>query len=150
MIAASQGKSLNLPDLLRDNPRIILFDGVCNLCAWTVGFVFRNDTKSLYRFAWVQSPEGKEILRWCGLPDDRFDTMVTLEDGRAYYKSTAFLHVVRNLRFPWPLLWAGMVIPEALRDRVYDFIARTRYRFFGRQATCRVPEGTVRGRFLQK
>ena len=148
MIAESQ-RQMDVPDWLRDNPNIILFDGVCNLCAWTVRFVFRNDTRALYRFAWVQSPEGKEILKWCGLPDDRFDTMVTIEEGTAYYKSTAFLRVVRNLRFPWPLLWAGVVIPEALRDRVYDFIARTRYSIFGREDVCRVPEETIRGRFLR-
>ena len=138
----------NIPASIRDNPRIILFDGVCNLCSWTLAFVYRNDARSLYRFGWVQSGEGKEILRWCGLPDDRFDTMVTVESGIVYYKSTAFLRVARNLRFPWPILSVGLFLPLFIRDFAYDWLASRRYRFFGRKEECLLPDGLLRERFL--
>jgi predicted DCC family thiol-disulfide oxidoreductase YuxK len=142
------GASGEPPETVRDNPRIILFDGTCNLCSWTLRFVSRNDTKSLYRYAWVQSPQGKEILEWCGLPLDQFDTMVTIEHGRAYFKSTAFLQAVRCLRFPWPLLRIGMLVPVSFRDTLYDLLARKRYRLFGKQAVCRVPDESLKKRFL--
>jgi len=136
------------PTSVRDNPRIILFDGVCNLCASTLTFVYENDVRSLYKFAWVQSRVGKEILRWCGLPENRFDTMVTIESGKVYYKSTAFLRVTRNLKFPWPILSLGLFIPLFIRDGSYDWLASRRYRFFGRKKVCLLPEGPIGERFL--
>jgi predicted DCC family thiol-disulfide oxidoreductase YuxK len=127
---------------------IVLFDGVCNLCSRTLRFVASNDVSSVYKFAWVQSEEGKEILRWCGLPDDRFDTMVTVDEGTAYLKSTAFLRVTRHLRFPWMLLSVGFVIPRFLRDVLYGWLATRRYSLFGRTEQCSMPDARLRDRFL--
>ncbi len=138
----------SIPTTVRDNPGIILFDGVCNLCSWTLTFVYKNDLRSFYRFAWVQSEEGKEILRWCGLPDDHFDTMVMIESGQIYCKSTAFLRVTRNLRLPWPALSLGLLIPRLIRDSAYDWLASRRYHLFGRKKDCLLPVGPLRERFL--
>jgi predicted DCC family thiol-disulfide oxidoreductase YuxK len=71
-----------------------------------------------------------------------------VEDGRAYFRSDAPLHVARRLRFPWPLLFALVIVPRPLRDRVYDVIAARRYRWFGRQDVCMLPTPQLRGRFL--
>jgi predicted DCC family thiol-disulfide oxidoreductase YuxK len=136
-----QGEVGKLPTILRNAPRVILFDGMCNLCSRTLAFVRRNDTGSRYHLAWIQSPEGKEILRWCNLQDDWCDTMVVVEDGMVYFKSTAFLKVVRNLRFPWSLLGVGIIIPVRLRDWLYDGIALRRYRVFGKLKECGISPG---------
>lgn len=88
------------------------------------------------------------MLEACGLPTDRFDTMVYIESGRAYYRSDAFLRIVRHLPMCWPLLAVAGICPRFIRDRVYDLIARNRYRWFGRRETCLVPSGELKARFL--
>ena len=146
-----QGKmnaASEIPASVQNNPEIVLFDGVCNLCSWTLRFVHRNDVRSRYQFAWVQSKEGREILRWCGLPEDRFDTLVLVESGSVSYKSTAFLRIARNLRFPWPVLSLFLFVPVSIRDRFYDWVASKRYAMFGQKEECLLPEGPLRNRFL--
>ena len=137
-----------VPEAVIAHRHIVLFDGVCNLCSRTLRFVARNDVNSVYKFAWVQSEVGKEILRWCDLPDDRFDTMVTVENGTAYRKSNAFLRLTRHLRFPWMLLRVGLLVPRFLRDALYDWLATRRYRLFGRTEQCSLPDARLRDRFL--
>ncbi len=87
-------------------------------------------------------------MQWCGLPTDTFDTMVYVEDGQAYFRSTAFLKIVAHLPFPYPLLGLGWVIPQMLRDWLYDRIALNRYRLFGRRSTCMMPDKTLAKRFI--
>jgi predicted DCC family thiol-disulfide oxidoreductase YuxK len=126
----------------------VLFDGVCNLCNGWVQFVIARDPQARLRLAAVQSPAGQAILAWCGLPTDEFDTMVFVEDGRAYFRSTAFLRAVRHLSWPWPLLSVGRIVPRPLRDWLYDRVAKNRYRLFGRQESCMMPTPAIRSRFL--
>lgn len=128
--------------------RIVLFDGVCNFCNAWVRFIVARDPQARLRLAAVQSPAGQEILDRCGLPLDRFDTMVFVEDGKAYLKSTAFLRAVRYLKRPWPWLAAGFLVPRPVRDWLYDRIARNRYRIFGRSESCMIPTPDMRSRFL--
>lgn len=113
-------------ELIGDNPRIILFDGICRLCSGWIGFVYKRDPAGRFRFAAVQSRAGQALLEACGLPTDRFDTMVYIESGRAYYRSDAFLRIVRHLPMCWPLLAVAGICPRFIRDRVYDLIARDR------------------------
>ena len=140
--------SRKIPAAVIAHRNIVLLDGVCTLCSCTLRFIARNDVNHLYKFAWVQSEVGREILRWCDLPDDRFDTMVAVEAGKAYRKSTAFLRVTRNLRFPWMLLSLGFLVPLSLRDALYDWLAMRRYRLFGRTKQCSLPDARLRDRFL--
>jgi len=137
-----------LPGNLGPDDRVVLFDGVCNLCNASVQLLIRRDPAGRLRLASLQSPAGQAILAWCGLPADELDTMVFVEGGRAYFKSTAFLRVVRHFRQPWPWLSIGLLVPRPLRDWLYDRLARNRYRLFGRNETCMVPTPEVRGRFL--
>lgn len=138
----------DLPPGIGPEDRVVLFDGVCNLCNGSVRFLIARDPGARLRLASAQSAAGQAILAWCGLPVDHFDTMVFVEGGQAFMKSTAFLRVVRYLSWPWPWLSWGLLVPRPLRDWLYDRIALNRYRLFGRQEICMVPTPEIRSRFL--
>jgi predicted DCC family thiol-disulfide oxidoreductase YuxK len=129
---------------------IILFDGVCNFCSGSVNWIIRRDRLSYFRFAALQSDVGAELQRWYGLDPDALDTMIVIEGGRVYRKSTAALRIMRRLSRPWPVLLVLVVIPQPLRDLVYDWFARRRYRWFGERDECMVPTPQQRERFLSK
>ena len=126
---------------------ILLYDGECHLCQGTVRFVVARDPAARVAFAPLQSAVGRRLLAEHRLPADGA-SVVLIENGRAYTRSTAALRVARLLRFPWPLLAAGLVVPARLRDAVYDWVARHRYGWFGRSATCELPGPDVRARLL--
>lgn len=131
-----------------DSPPLILFDGVCNLCAWAVQFMIERDPGNLFRFASLQSELGQRLLAEHGIDTTRTDSFVLIEDGVAYTESTAALRVVRRLSGAWPLCYAGIIFPRFLRDPVYRFIAQNRYRWFGKQDSCLMPTPELRARFL--
>jgi predicted DCC family thiol-disulfide oxidoreductase YuxK len=124
---------------------VVLFDGVCNLCNGAVRFILARDPAGRFRFASLQSEAARRLLR----DDGRAETIVLLEAGKTYTKSTAALRIARGLRFPWPLLYALVAVPRPLRDLVYDWVARHRYRWFGKRETCLLPTPEVRGRFVE-
>jgi len=124
--------------------RIILFDGVCNLCNGFVQFVLERDGAGRFRFASLQSEAARRVLK--GEPPA--ETIVLLERGRTYLKSAAALRIARGLRFPWPILYAFVVILRPLRDVIYDWVARHRYAWFGKRESCMLPSPQMRGRFL--
>lgn len=129
---------------------VVLFDGVCNLCNATVGFLIDRDPGALLRFTSLQGEAGAALLRAHGAraPEGDPDSVLLVEDGVVYAHSDAALRIARHLRAPWRWLWALRVVPRALRDAVYRFIARNRYRWFGKAETCRVPTKELRARFL--
>jgi len=111
-------------------------------------FVYRRDHQARFKFAWVQSEVGNTIVERCGLPTNKNQTIVYIENGVPYFKSTAVLKAARLLRFPWPILAVGLVIPRPVRDWLYDRVALNRYRIFGRKERCMVPTGDLLERFL--
>jgi predicted DCC family thiol-disulfide oxidoreductase YuxK len=125
--------------------KVVLFDGVCNLCNGAVRFIIARDPAACFRFASLQSGVGRRLLKDDGPPE----TIVLLEEGKMYSKSTAALRIARGLRLPWPLLYAFIVVPRPLRDFVYDWVARHRYRWFGKLDTCLLPTPALRNRFLE-
>ncbi len=127
---------------------LVLFDGVCNLCNGAVQFLLRRDREGRLRFAALQSAAGRAVLRERGLAADDLATIVVLERGRVRLRSDAALLLARRLPFPWPLLAIFVVCPRPLRDALYDWVARHRYRWFGRTATCMLPGPENAGRFL--
>jgi len=133
---------------------VVLFDGVCNLCNRTVQFIIRRDPHARFRFASLQSAAGAAIVRQAtgrALPSaDPPESILLVERDRLYERSTAVLHVLRKLRFPWPVAYALVIVPRAMRDSVYDLIARRRYRWFGRQDVCMVPTPDLRARFVDQ
>lgn len=128
---------------------VVLFDGVCNLCNATVDFIIGHDPQGHFRFASLQSEAARPLLADCRLPARFIDNIVLVEDGTCYVRSTAALRIVKRLTLPWPVLYGLVVVPRALRDVAYDWLAKRRYRWFGRSDTCRVATPEIRGRFLQ-
>jgi predicted DCC family thiol-disulfide oxidoreductase YuxK len=128
---------------------VILFDGVCNLCNGFVQFVIERDPGARFQFGALQSEASQRLLAAAGYSSpETLDTVVLLEDGRVFTRSTAALHVVRRLSFPWPLAYGLIVIPTPLRDAIYDLVARRRYRWFGRREQCMMPTPDTQRRFL--
>ncbi len=128
---------------------IVLFDGVCNLCNASVQFVIARDPDGYFRFAALGSEAARCALNELAVTGSLPDSIALLESGGLYTRSTAGLRIARRLTFPWPLLWALMIVPRPLRDRVYDLIARRRYRWFGKRAACMVPTPELAARFLR-
>jgi predicted DCC family thiol-disulfide oxidoreductase YuxK len=133
-----------------DTGPVVLFDGVCNLCDASVQFVIKRDPQGRFRFASFQGDRGARMAREHGVDPEALDSMVLIEGSRVYRKSSAALRVARRLRFPWPLLYAFIVVPPFIRNPVYDFIGRRRYRWFGRKEACWVPDAALRARFLDQ
>lgn len=127
---------------------VLLFDGVCGLCHRWVRFVLRHDAAAEVRFAAVQSAPGQALLARHGVAHLAFDTLVFIDDDRAFVRSEAVLRIFARLPRPW--CWARVigVLPLKWRDYVYDALARRRYRLFGRYAQCVLPDPEVRTRFL--
>jgi predicted DCC family thiol-disulfide oxidoreductase YuxK len=129
---------------------VILFDGVCNLCNGFVDFVIVRDGRRRFRFASLQSAQGQALVRAAAsLPGDVPDSIVLVGTDGIFYRSTAVLRVLRGLRGAWPMLYALIVVPRPIRDVVYDWVARHRYRIFGTRDTCRVPTAEERSRFVE-
>jgi predicted DCC family thiol-disulfide oxidoreductase YuxK len=131
-----------------EEPSVILFDGVCNYCNHVVNFVLRQDRKKNLRFAPLQSAAGQRLLTEHGLDQTAFDSFVLIRKGKVYQKSTAALAVMNELPWYWKEVQILRVVPRFLRDTIYDFIARNRYRWFGRRDACMVPTADMRSRFL--
>jgi predicted DCC family thiol-disulfide oxidoreductase YuxK len=127
---------------------IVLFDGVCNLCSGVVAFLIRHDRASRFRFAPLQSELGRALQVRHGLDPDALDTFVLVDDAGAHARSTAVLRILRELPAPWRWLWPLVAVPRPLRDALYGFVARRRYRWFGRRDRCFVPTPELRSRFL--
>jgi len=127
---------------------LVLFDGVCVLCNGFVDFLLPRDPNGELTFGALQSEAGKQALRDAGLSDAMPETVLVIDDGRVYQESTAVLRVFRRLGWPWRALAWLRVVPRPLRDVVYRFIAKRRYRLTGRRDSCRIPSPTERARFL--
>jgi predicted DCC family thiol-disulfide oxidoreductase YuxK len=127
---------------------VILFDGVCNFCNSAVNFTIKRDKHAVIQYAPLQSEKGRLFLRQYNLPVDEMKSFVFIEDGKAYTRSTASLKVCRHLSGLWPLLYVFIIVPRFIRDGLYDFIARNRYKWFGMRQECMMPTPEVRKRFL--
>lgn len=129
---------------------MLLVDGVCHLCHGSVKFVLRHERQPLLLFAALQSDTGRALLRDTDLPAGFLDSLVLFEDGRMFTRSEATLRVACHLRAPWSWARVFLVLPRALRDPLYDWIARHRYRWFGRDdEVCLLPSTEMRERFLR-
>ena len=130
-----------------DAPPVAFFDGVCNLCNRSVDFLLRHDRRGLLRFAPLQGPTFAAVAR--DHPElSGTDSFVLAERGRVHVRSSAALRAAMALGGVWRLSGALLVVPRPLRDRAYDFLARRRYRWFGRRESCRLPTPELRARFF--
>ncbi|MFK7798015.1 MAG: thiol-disulfide oxidoreductase DCC family protein [Aureispira sp.] len=133
---------------MKNATAIVLFDGVCNLCDQSVQFIIQHDPKQRYKFAPLQSDLAKDLLQEHQLNPKDLERAVLIENGKAYTHSTASLRVVRHLSGAWPLLYVFILVPRFIRDAVYRWVARNRYRWFGQKDSCAMPTPENRARFL--
>jgi len=138
---------INLHDKMESNP-IILFDGVCNFCNSSVNFVIDSDKKKVIKFAALQSEAGQQLLQQYHLPTSEFNSFVFIEAGKVYTASTAALKVCKYLTALWPLLYGFIIVPKFIRDGIYNWISKNRYKWFGKKDQCMIPTPEVRSRFL--
>ena len=128
--------------------KIILFDGICNLCNQSVQFVIEHDKKNQFQFDSLQSDFGQNFLKENNLDATKFDSIVFIEDDKFYTKSSAALKISKYLDGITSLLTIFMIVPKPLRDVVYSFIAKNRYRWFGKQESCWLPSLELKAKFL--
>lgn len=130
--------------------KIILFDGVCNLCNNAVLFIIKNDKKDLFRFVALQSAVGEKIIAHIGVDLQKMDSIILYEPGIAYYyKSEAALKIASQLGSFYPLLAVFTILPAAFSNLVYDWIARNRYKWFGKKENCMIPTPELKSKFLE-
>jgi predicted DCC family thiol-disulfide oxidoreductase YuxK len=130
------------------NHSVILFDGVCNLCNGFVQFTIERDKDQYFKFASLQSDTAKEILASFGLDNQSLSTVILVENGQYYTKSTAGLTIISRFGGLWSLAKVLLIFPKFIRDVVYDFIARNRYKWFGEKESCWIPTPELKKRFL--
>lgn len=128
---------------------IILFDGVCNFCNGAVNFAIKHDKKGTIKFAPLQSAIGLQLLKQYNLPTDEMNSFVFIDNNTAYTQSTAAIKVCGYLNGLWPMCKGFLIVPKFIRDGLYNWIAKNRYKWFGEKESCMIPTPDVRARFLQ-
>ena len=127
---------------------IVLFDGVCNFCNASVNFVIERDKAGYFKFAPLQSEIGEELVAKHGIDTAETDSVIVVENDRAYTHSSAALRIAKQLDGLWSWSYGFIVVPKPLRDFFYRLFAKYRYRLFGKQDACMMPTPEIRARCL--
>ena len=127
---------------------IILFDGICNFCNNSVIFILKRNIKTPIYFTALQSEVGQRLLTEYELPVNEMESIVFIEQGKAYMQSTAALRICKYLRGLWPLCYGFIIVPKFIRDGIYNWIAKNRYKWFGIRKECMIPTPEMKTRFL--
>jgi predicted DCC family thiol-disulfide oxidoreductase YuxK len=138
----------HLTQISNQSSSIVIFDGICNLCNGFVNFVIDRDPDFTFKFVANQSEIGQQLIQDFQLPLT-LDTIVLIEGDRCYTHSTAALRIFRQLTGAWAWLWYLTIVPRPLRDLIYRWIARNRYRWLGKSLSCRMPTPELQQRFLK-
>lgn len=134
---------------MENDKKIILFDGVCNLCNGSVQFVIKRDKKDIFRYAALQSEAGQQLVTQRHIDTNKVDSIILIEPGVAYYtKSDAALEIAQELGGLWRLSTIFTWIPTSIRNSIYDFVAKNRYKWFGKQESCMIPTPELKAKFL--
>lgn len=130
-----------------ENP-VLLFDGVCNLCNHTVQFIIKHDKKGVFRFSALQSDFGKKTMAEYGLDVQKLDSVVLIYQNRAFSYSDAPLEIAKIFGGFWQFAYIFKIIPRFIRDAIYHWIAKNRYKWFGKQESCWLPTPELKAKFL--
>jgi predicted DCC family thiol-disulfide oxidoreductase YuxK len=128
---------------------IILFDGICNLCNSSVRLVLRNDTKEEFLFSSIQSDASQKLLLQLDHKNNDLKSILLVENGKIFEKSEAVIKIAARLRFPWNMAKVFVLIPVKWRDRIYDYVAANRYRWFGKKDSCVYHMNKYENRFIR-
>lgn len=139
---------LNSLKRMNNLDKIVLFDGVCNFCQSSVQFIIKHESNQELKFASLQSEFGKSIIQQYQIPKN-IDSIVFIENQKAYIKSDAALKISTYFKFPFNLLIIFKIVPTFIRNKVYDYIAKNRYAWFGKQDACMLPNAEIRNRFIE-
>jgi predicted DCC family thiol-disulfide oxidoreductase YuxK len=140
---------MELSELPKDK-KIILFDGVCNLCDSAVQFVIKHDKKDLFRFVSLQSELGQKIISHIGLSTSEIDSTILYEPGKGYYyRSDVAFKILKEINGIYKILLVFSILPKKVLDNIYDFVAKNRYRWFGKKESCMIPTPELKAKFLE-
>ncbi len=128
--------------------KVVLFDGVCNLCNNSVVFIIKHDKEDRFRFAALQDAAGESLLAQHKVDTNTVDSIVLVDNEKTYTKSDAALRIALFLNGLYPLLYGFMIVPRFLRNWVYDLIAGNRYKWFGKKDNCMIPTPELKSKFL--
>ena len=138
--------NFNLPK----SKKLILFDGVCNLCNSSVQYVIKHDKKNIFMFTALQSEVGKDIIKNFNIDTNKTDSILLYTPEKGIdYKSTAALKIAHYLGFPNSLLTVFFVVPPFIRNWVYDYIAKNRYKWYGKKESCMIPTPELKSKFFE-
>lgn len=127
---------------------VVLFDGVCNFCNSSVNFIIRHDKKDYFRFTPLQSEIGMKISGKYNLDSGNLKSVILVDKGRIYTKTTAALRIAKQLSGLWPALYVFIIVPAPIRNVVYNIIAKYRYKWWGERDACMIPTPEIRKKFL--
>ncbi len=133
---------------IQQQHKIILFDGVCNLCNTSINLVIRKDKKDCFRFAALQSEIGKKYISKFNINPKETDSIVLIDKDTIYIKSTAALHIAKSLSGAYPILFGFIIIPSFIRNWLYDIVAKNRYKWYGKKESCMIPTPELKAKFL--
>ncbi|NGX83949.1 thiol-disulfide oxidoreductase DCC family protein [Aequorivita sp. KMM 9714] len=128
--------------------KIILFDGVCNLCNGAINYVIKRDHKNVFKFAALQSETGQNLTAKFNIDRAKVDSIILIDGDKHYEKSTAALYIAKHLSGAYPLLFGFIIVPKFIRNAVYDYVARNRYKWFGKKDKCMIPTAELKNKFL--
>ena len=129
--------------------KIVLFDGVCNLCSKSVQFILKRDKKNQFLFGSLQGAYGQEMLKKYELPANEFNSFMLIEGDKLYTKSSGALRMLKHLGGGWGLLYVFIIVPKFIRDGIYNWIAKNRYKWYGKMNECWLPKPEWKTRFLE-
>lgn len=132
---------------MKSDNAIVLFDGVCNFCNSSINFIIKRDKEGYFKFAPLQSEIAQKLVGDKTKPMP--ESVILIEKGHTYDRSSAALRIAKKLNGLWPLLYIFIIVPKPIRDAVYNLIGRNRYKWFGKTEACMIPTPEVRSRFLE-
>lgn len=130
------------------NKKIVLFDGVCNLCNASVQFIIEHDKKNVFQFSSLQSDFGQKLLEKNQLNTTEFNSIILLDEENIFQQSDAALRIAKNLNFPVKLLAVFLIIPKPIRDYFYSLVSKNRYKWFGKKESCWIPTANLKSKFI--
>jgi predicted DCC family thiol-disulfide oxidoreductase YuxK len=133
---------------MTEEKKIILFDGLCNLCSSSVHFILKRDKKNQFLFGSLQGKAGQDYLNKFNLPADTFNSFMLIDGEKLYTRSSGALRMLMHLGNGWQLLYAFIIVPKFIRDGIYNFIAKNRYKWFGKKEECWLPAEDMKAKFL--